>query len=151
MAGSKPDRVSTAASPTASRRPLTEARFIARSEAFCKESWQSILSGIATYRQEPKHAGMSERQLFSHTVGDVFLPSALFWYDDINSLTPPSGDKRSIARLLRTLDAATHVILHHPYSFHSPSQVAALYVRSNRVMRRYGIESCVVTDGSFPS
>ena len=140
---------STAAASPASRPPLTRTQFGARSDSFCKASWRRIRGRFAAYQRE--HPDQSGRQLFARATGDVFLPIILFWYDDINSLKRPPGDSATIARILRTLDAATHGALERPYSFRSPAQLAARYRRSNRIMRSYGIDSCVVTTGSFSS
>ncbi len=96
-----------------------------------------------------EHPAQSVSRLFARATGDVFLPVILFWYDDINSLRRPRGDSAAVASILRTLDTATHGALEHPYAFHSPAQLASRYRRSNRFMRRYGIEGCVVTDNSF--
>jgi hypothetical protein len=131
---------------------LTKTQFIARSEAFCKNSWREIFKRFAAYKREPKNSGKSEEQLFTRATGDIFLPTILFWYDDINTLSRPKGDDAQIEKLLKKgLQSTVVKALKRPYSFHSPAQLAALYRRSNRLVRGYGIKSCVVTKTSFSS
>ncbi len=130
---------------------ITKAEFIKRSNAFCDNILNEIRERFAAYKREQQGSGKSQRQLFSRASGDIFLPSLLFWYDDINSLDRPTGDDSQIERMLRTLQSTVVTGLNHPYSYYSAAQLEALYNRSNHLMRRYGITSCVVSKMSFTS
>lgn len=137
----------SAQQPATNPPPLTKGEFIARSNAFCANSWQDMRKRYAAYRRAQNNSGKSNAQLFSRATGDIFLPALLFWYDDINSLDRPNGDSAQIETLLtKGLQAAVVAGLKRPYSFRSPSELAALYRRSNRLVRAYGINSCVVTN-----
>ena len=138
----------TTATPIAT---ISKAQFIKRSNAFCDNILSEIRKRFAAYKREQKGSGKTPRQLFSRATGDIFLPSLLFWYDDINSLDRPTGDEAQIERLLRTLQSTVVTGLNHPYDYYSAAQLEALYSRSNRLMLRYGITSCVVSKTSFVS
>jgi len=116
---------------------------------FCDNILNEIRQRFAAYKREQKRLGKSPRQIFSRATGDIFLPSLLFWYDDINSLDRPAGDDAQIERMLRTMQSTVVTGLNHPYSYDSARQLAALYNRSNRLTHRYGIASCVVNKTSF--
>lgn len=105
-----------------------------------------MLKRFAAYK---RRTGKTGRELFAHASGNIFLPSLLFWYDDINSLNRPKGDNAQIESMLRSLQSAVVTGLKHPYRFESAKQLSALYGRSNRLVRGYGISSCVVTPTSF--
>lgn len=130
---------------------ITKAQFIKRSNAFCDNILNEIQERFAAYKHEQAGSGKSQRQLFSRATGDIFLPSLLFWYDDINSLDRPTGDDAQIERMLRTLQSTVVTGLNRPYSYHSAAQLETLYNHSNHLMRRYGINSCVVSRTSFTS
>jgi len=143
----------TEASQANSQSPpqLTKAELIDHADEICDESWEEMLDDYSAYRSGWVATGTSEKRMFSRAVGDVFLPSILFWYDHINFLGPPKEAAGQTRRMLHTLEQTAVRGLDRPYSFDSPAELAALYRRSNRMMRQYGIKRCVVTSGSFPS
>ncbi len=151
--GASEDSKDAASAPRSSYPPssisVTRAQFVAHTDEICDKSWEKISKRLEAYRREERGSGTSPRQLFAHSVGDVYLPYILFWYDHINALERPKGDDRQIERMLAVLESTAIAALKRPYRFHSPAQISALYERSNRLVRRYGITSCVVTRRSF--
>lgn len=119
---------------------LTKAQLIDKAEGICVKSWHEMLKRYASFKGT-----------FSLAVGEIFLPSILFWYDNISFFGPPEGDHGEIKRVLRALQATVVTGLNRPYSFGTPAELSHHFRRSNRLMRAYGIDRCVVTPSSFPT
>lgn len=129
-----------------------KAQFIARANAICSESWREMHKKFATYKREWNAEGKDEARLFARAVGDVYLPSILFWYDHINMLPRPRGERAQVERfLVDGLQRTVETALDRPYSFDTPAELSAHYRHSNRLVRNYGITRCIVTPSSFPS
>lgn len=125
--------------------PMTQAKFITRSNAFCNGSRRYLKEKYAG--DHHGDTGAPARFYASPTV-ELVLSTLQFWYDDIISLRRPPGDEREIEGLLRTVQLTVETGFTRP-AIHSARQLSTLFRRSNRLMRRYGIQRCIVRQ-SFP-
>jgi hypothetical protein len=140
------DSTDQSSTPSTPRPAATKEQFIARSNAFCEGSRDYIREKLAIHQEEqgPK---MSEAELFASAAGGFILPTLQFWYDDIISLPKPAGDIPEIEDILRTIQlTVTNGLKQRIPSMH---QLSRIFHRSNRLMERYGINSCVVNDAFF--
>lgn len=86
---------------------------------------------------------MPESKLYAEAAAEFIMPSLQSWYVEIMSLKQPPGDELEIADILRTVELTA--VSGMEMEITSGRKLSALFNRSNRLMRRYGIDSCVVT------
>ena len=86
---------------------------------------------------------MPKAKLYAGAASEFILPSLQFWYVDLMSLEPPPGDEAEFDDILRTVELTA--VTGMDMEIRSGRHLSALFSRSNRLMRQYGIDSCVVT------
>jgi len=138
--------VNTTAPVVPGTQSLAEGRFLLSAGSICDASWARMLISYRDYRQKYS-SKMSNRQLFANASQEVFLPSMLFWPDDIGYLAIPEEDAKQIKAMLAAMQQAVDSGQEQRVS--SPKRFAAIFNRSNRLARRYGLHSCTVTESSF--
>jgi hypothetical protein len=140
----------TAARPqrtAAEQSPLTRAQFVARANDVCREDHAEMAKAVEDYRRDDD-LNKSPGPPFAQETADVYLPSIQFMYDHINFGGLPQGDEGRAAKMLSTLERTFVDAMAH--RFHSAAQLAARFTSFNRMARRYGLSSCVVTESFFP-
>jgi len=121
----------------------SKTEFIKRSNAFCSASRNDIRRRFIAYRRHLPNPATPLPKVYAGAASEFIMPSLQFWYDDILSLTPPPGDEAEIEDILRTVEITVANIM--DLEIHSGRKLSALFNRSNRLMRQYGIDSCIVT------
>jgi len=129
--------------------PLPKTEFIKRANATCAQQRHEILEHLAEYRREHA-ADPGGRKLFARSVGDVILPGLLFWHDVVRILSAPRADNTRVEAKVTLWEKELIVGNDHPYSFHSGTELAALFAPFNSFARSYGLTDCVVTPTTFP-
>ncbi len=121
---------------------ITKAEFIKRSAAFCNATRSYVRRRFVAYRRHLPNPA-PKAGLYAVAASEFILPSLQSWYVEIMSLRQPPGDELEIADILRTVELTT--VSGMDMEINSGRKLSALFNRSNRLMHRYGIDSCVVT------
>ncbi len=96
---------------------------------------------------EGRYRNVNRGKLYTEATANIFLPGIQLWFDDIAYLGAPSGDKAQVEKLLTAMQRAVYASEAQHIDF--SGQLIAQFAESNRLVRDYGLDSCLVEGTPF--
>jgi hypothetical protein len=124
-------------------REISKTQYLKRANAVCQEGRDQMPESFGG-----RFRNVSHGKLYDEATSDIFLPGVQLWFDDVAYIGAPPGDKPQVEALLIAMQRAVYKSEKaQPILF--SGDLIGEFAESNRLVRAYGLRSCLVEGAPF--
>lgn len=128
--------------PNGQPKSIGKALYLKRANNVCQRGRNQMPRSF-----EGRYRHVNRGKIYTEATANIFLPGVQLWFDDIAYLGAPPGDQAQVEKLLTAMQRAVYASEAQHIDF--SGQLIAQFAESNRLVRRYGLDSCLVEGAPF--